>query len=203
MFSNLQINRSLARKPSMGETGKTISEEALLREWDEIQAAQKDMQYFAVLYDRYYESIFRFVFKRTADEALSADLSSQVFFKAMQKLSTYSYQGVPFSAWLFRIAANEVRLYFRKNQKKRVVMLEEQHYSDLIEEDTYRDVQALQDAMIQALDTLKPDDLEILELRVFEGYPYQEVAEMLGISVANAKVKVHRIVTRLKKQLNG
>lgn len=203
MFSNLQINRSLARKPSMGETGKTISEEALLREWEEIQAAQTNMQHFGVLYDRYYESIFRFVFKRTADEALSADLSSQVFFKAMQKLSTYSFQGVPFSAWLFRIAANEVRLYFRKNQKQRVVMLEDKHYSDLIEEDDFIDVQALQDAMIKALDKLKPEDLEILELRIFEGYSYRDVAEILNISVANAKVKVHRIVTRLKKQLNG
>lgn len=203
MFSNLQINRSLTRKVSMGDTGKRLSEEAMLREWAEIQAAQRDMTNFAVLYHRYYTPIFRFIFKRTADEALSADLSSQVFFKAMQKLSTYSYQGVPFSAWLFRIAANEVRLYFRKSQKKRVVMLEDQHCQELMEEDNYVNIQAMQEQMIRALDELKPDDLELIELRVFEGYSYKEIADLLDISLSNAKVKVHRIITRLKKQLNG
>ncbi|HKK75614.1 MAG TPA: sigma-70 family RNA polymerase sigma factor [Saprospiraceae bacterium] len=187
----------------MGETGKRLSEEAMLREWEEIQAAQRDMENFAVLYDRYYAPIFRFIFKRTADESLSADLSSQVFFKAMQKLSTYSYQGVPFSAWLFRIAANEVRLYYRKSQKKRVVMLEDQHCQALLEEDNYVNLQALQEQMIAALDSLKPDDLEIIELRIFEAYSYKEIAEILDISLSNAKVKVHRIIARLKKQLNG
>jgi RNA polymerase sigma-70 factor (ECF subfamily) len=84
-----------------------------------------------------------------------------------------------------------------------VVMLEDQHCQELMEEDNYVNIQAMQEKMIRALDELKPDDLELIELRVFEGYSYKEIADLLDISLSNAKVKMHRIITRLKKQLNG
>ena len=203
MFSNLQINRSLARKPSMNDSGKTLSKEALLREWQEIQEAQQSPQHFQVLYDRYYESIFRFIFRRTADEALSADLCSQVFLKAMQKLPKYTYKGVPFSAWLFRIAANEIGQYFRSISKNRVVTLEDTHIQEMADEMDAVELQDMQRTMIQALDQLKADDLEIIELRFFEQRAYKEIADILEISFRNAKVKVHRILMRLKKQIKG
>lgn len=203
MFSSLQINRSLARKPSMNDSGKTLSQETLLREWQEIQEAQQSPPRFQVLYDRYYESIFRFIFRRTADEALSADLCSQVFLKAMQKLSKYTYKGVPFSAWLFRIASNEIGQYFRSISKNRVVSLEDAHLQEMVDEMDQSNMQDMQNLMIKALDQLKADDLEIIELRFFEQRPYKEIADLMDISVSNAKVKVHRILMRLKKQLNG
>lgn len=203
MFSYLQINRSLARKPFMNDSGKTLSQETLLREWQEIQEAQQSPPRFQVLYNRYYESIFRFIFRRTADEALSADLCSQVFLKAMQKLPKYTYKGVPFSAWLFRIASNEIGQYFRSTSKNRVVSLEDTHLQEMVDEMDHLDLQDLQSQMIKALDQLKADDLEIIELRFFEQRPYKEIADLMDISVSNAKVKVHRILMRLKKQLNG
>ena len=203
MFSNLQINRSLAKKTAMDHSGKTLSEEALLREWEEVQAAQSNPAAFRPLYDRYYESIFRFIYRRTADEALSADLSSQVFLKAMQKLPGYTFKGVPFSAWLFRIASNEVGQHFRATSKNRVVSLEQNQLHDLADEMEEIDISGMQDQMIQALDSLKEKDLEIIELRFFEQRPYKEIADILGISVTNAKVKVHRILERLKRRLKN
>lgn len=203
MFSYLQINRSLARKPSMNDSGKTLSQETLLREWQEIQEAQQSPPRFQVLYDRYYESIFRFIFRRTADEALSADLCSQVFLKAMQKLPNYTYKGVPFSAWLFRIASNEIGQYFRSTSKNRVVSLEDTHLQEMVDEMDHLDLQNKQSQMLEALDQLKADDLEIIELRFFEQRPYKEIADLMDITVSNAKVKVHRILMRLKKQLKG
>ena len=92
----------------------TVTEKQMQNEWIEVQAAQKNPASFRTLYDRYYESIFRFIFKRSADETLSADLTSQTFLKAMQKIDKYVFKGVPFSAWLFRIASNEVAQHFRK-----------------------------------------------------------------------------------------
>ena len=66
----------------MGVSKYTVTQQAMHEEWLEVQQAQEDPSRFRVLYDRYYEPIFRFVFKRTLNEILSADLTSQTFLKA-------------------------------------------------------------------------------------------------------------------------
>ena len=134
MSTNLQINRTLVKKTlSMEQSHKTVSNQAMEQEWEEVQAAQKNLAAFQPLYDRYFENIFRFIFRRTSDETLSADICSQVFLKAMQKLPQYTFKGVPFSAWLFRIASNEVAQHFRNTQKQRVVSLEDRHVKDIFD----------------------------------------------------------------------
>lgn len=201
MFMNLQISRTLALKNSttMNSNKQTVSEEAMQLEWQEIQAAQQSPALFQPLYKRYYEGIFRFIYRRTSDESLSADICSQVFLKAMQKLSNYTYKGVPFSAWLYRIASNEVTQHFRNTQKNRVVAVEDQQLEHIAEEIDFVDYSILQQIMIDALHQLKPSDLELIELRYFEERPFQEIANLLDITESNAKVKTYRIIEKIKK----
>lgn len=85
-------------------------------EQSKIDAAKKDPKHFRYFYDRHYKEIFLFIFRRTDDEEVSADLAQQVFLKAMQGMDRYTYRGIPFSAWLYRIASNEVMQYFRDQQ---------------------------------------------------------------------------------------
>ncbi len=201
MSMNLQISRTLALKNNvrMNSSKQTVSEEAMQQEWLEIQAAQKNPALFQPLYVRYYEGIFRYIYRRTANESLAADLSSQVFLKAMQKLGSYTFKGVPFSAWLYRIASNEITQYYRNHSKNRVVSVEESHIEDIVDEINDEDKTQLKAAMISALDYLKPKDLEIIELRFFEQRPFKEIADILGITESNAKVKTYRILEKLKK----
>ena len=180
---------------------KAVSEEAVLQEWAEIQAAQRDPARFRPLYDRYFESIFRFVFRRTADEELTGDLCSQVFLKAMQKLDTYQFKGVPFSSWLFRIAANEVAQHYRQNQKNRVVSADDADLSDIMEEMEEDDNEAHLNNLTKVLDTLEGKDLQLIEMRFFEQRPFKEIAEILDMTESNAKVKTYRILERLKTKL--
>ncbi|MEM6722976.1 MAG: sigma-70 family RNA polymerase sigma factor [Bacteroidota bacterium] len=172
-------------------------------EWGEIQAAQADPTQFRPLYIRYYEPIFRFIYKRTADEFVCADLCAQVFLKALQKLSTYQFKGVPFSAWLFRIASNEVTQYFRNQQKQRVVSVESQQLEDTIDELDIPQDEAARSAMLSALQDLKPDDLELIELRFFEQRPFKEIATIRDMTESNAKVKTYRILDRLKRMIEA
>ena len=72
---------------------QSVTTEAMQEEWQEIQAAQQSPAMFRPLYDRYYEPIFRYIYRRTSDESLSADVCSEVFFKAMQKLANYEFKG--------------------------------------------------------------------------------------------------------------
>lgn len=201
MFYNLQISRTLAKNDSMGVFKKTVSEEAVLGEWVEIQAAQQDPALFRPLYDRYFEPIFRFVFRRTADEELAADLCSQVFLKAMQKLNTYHYRGVPFSSWLFKIASNEISQYYRQFQKNRVVSAEDMDLTGMVEEMAEEDSELHRNNLAKVLDTLDEKDLQLIEMRFFEQRPFKEIADVLGMTESNAKVKTYRILERLKSKL--
>ncbi|MCB0649932.1 MAG: sigma-70 family RNA polymerase sigma factor [Saprospiraceae bacterium] len=180
---------------------KTVSADAMRAEWLEIQAAQQNPAQFRPLYERYYDPIFRFVFRRTADESLSADLCSQVFLKAIQRLDRYTFKGVPFSAWLYRIASNEVAQHFRGNQQQRVVSINDSHVEELANELGAIDDGRQLENMVRLLDDLNPDDLEIIEMRFFEDKPFREIADILQITEANAKMKTYRILGRLKKKL--
>ena len=187
----------------MTEPQKTVSAAAMEAEWQEIQAAQQNPARFRPLYERYYEPIFRFVFRRTTDSDLSADLCSQVFLKALQRLGAYQFRGVPFSAWLFRIASNEVAQHFRQNSQKRTVSVEENTLSEVADEmELESDLWQVED-LVSALDTLKPDELTLIELRFFEQRPFKEVAGILAITESNAKVKTYRILERLRKRMKG
>ena len=200
MFSNLQINRTLVKNDVRMEVPKkTVSEEAMQKEWEVIRAAQKDPAMFRPLYDQYFERIFRFIYRRTTNENLSADICSQVFLKAMQQINKYQFKGVPFSAWLYRIASNEVAQHFRNTHKNRTISLETSHISDLIEEMNADQKENYQNALIQALDELKETDVQLVEMRFFEMRPFKEIAEIIGITESNAKVKTYRILEKLKK----
>jgi RNA polymerase sigma-70 factor (ECF subfamily) len=200
MSTNLQINRTLAKNEvSMNSYRRTVSDNEMNSEWKEIQAAQRDPASFRPLYDRYYESIFRFIQKRTDNPSLSADICSMVFLKAMQKIDGYSFQGVPFSAWLFRIASNEVAQHFRSTKKNRVVSIEKHSLSDMMDELSEGNNETIRTALIESLEDLRPKDLTIIEMRFFEQRPFKEVADILGITESNAKVRTYRVLERLKK----
>ena len=202
MFSNLQINRTLVKNVRMSVSNKTVSADDMQEEWLEIQAAQREPAKFRTLYKRYYEPIYRFIFRRTSSEDLAADICSQVFLKAMQRLDKYQFKGVPFSAWLYRIASNEVAQHFRQVQKNRVVSIEDTNLSDMMDEMDEISSEVHRDQLILLLDDLKEIDLQLIEMRFFEQRPFKEIADILNITESNAKVKTYRILERLRKKLN-
>lgn len=191
----------LNRDESIERSPKWVPADALQQEWLEVQAAVQDRAMFRPLYERYFDQVFRFVFRRTADEALTADLSSQVFLKAMQRLDSYSFQGVPFSAWLFRIASNEIGQHYRNVQKNRVVSAEDIHLGQLAEEMEEEDGARKYEALLGALGELEPEDLTLVEMRFFEERPFKEIADILGITEANAKMRTYRILERMKRNI--
>ncbi len=201
MFSKLQLSRSHIKNVGMSMSKKSVSVEHMQEEWLEVQAAQRDPARFRPLYNRYYEPIFRFIFRRTNQEELTADICSQVFLKALQRINSYSYKGVPFSAWLYRIASNEVAQHYRATQKNRVVSMEESSFTDMIDELDEQDTEGMRQQLLATLDTLKQGDLQLIELRFFEQRSFREVAEITGITENNAKVRTYRILERMKKKI--
>lgn len=205
MLSNVNLSQSLVQPKSrlMLRKSNHATDDEIQLEWAQIQKAQANRQQFRPLYERYHEGIFLFVFKRVGEEALSADITSQVFLKAMQKLDKYKFKGVPFSAWLYRIASNEVVQHFRNEKKNRIVSINDSQIETMAEELEYNSEKfKLKDKMIDCLNHLKEDELQLIELRYFEQLPFKEIAVITGLSESNAKVKTYRITTKLSKIIN-
>ena len=202
MLTNSPLLSTLTKSVGMNVSRRTVSKETMQEEWLEIQAAQKEPARFRPLYNRYYEPIFRYLYQRTIDEDLTADLCSQVFLKAMQRLGEYTFMGVPFSAWLYRIAANELAQHYRASQKKRVVGIDDANLSDMIEEMEEESPEWMRNLLVQALDGLKGHELDLIEMRFFEQRSFHKIAELLDMTENNAKVKTYRILERLKKKLS-
>jgi RNA polymerase sigma-70 factor, ECF subfamily len=176
----------------------TMNREALEAEAAQIEEAKRNPQAFAVLYDRYFESIFRFVFRRTDDEEITHDLTSQTFMKALQGVQKYEDRGVPFSAWLFRIAGNEVNKHYRKTQHKQVFSLEEVRVKELMAESGENANEELIAQMVRYLGNLPTDMVEVLELRFFEDKSFKEIAFILDITESGAKMRVYRALDKLR-----
>ena len=175
------------------------TEQEILSEQDWVEAAKKDSNQFEYLYNKYYESVFRFVFQRTNDEEKSHDLTSEVFMKALQNIHKYEFRGLPFSSWLLRIAQNEVYQLFRNQQKSRVVKLESDHLQNLmedVEEDVFSEFKP---KMLQALQTLKESEMQLIEMRFFEERPFKEIAEIFGKKESAIKMKLYRTLEKLKE----
>ncbi len=174
----------------------------IAEEQKQLKAAQKNSRHFAPIYERYYEQLFIFVLKRVSDEDHAADLTSQVFLKAMLNLKKYTFKGLPFSSWLYRIAINEVNMFFRETKKQRAISIESAGLQHMIEEVQFTDNEGDIQLMVAALDQLKPAEVQMVELRYFEKMSFREVAQIYNITENNAKVRMYRILAKMKKWLS-
>ena len=167
-------------------------------EYKLVDAAKKDTRAFKPIYNKYYEIIFRFIYQRTGDETISTDITSDVFFKALQNLSRYEFRGLPFSSWLLRIAHNETIKYYKKIKKSRVVKLESKHLYHLTSEENDNMTKDFRPFLLNALKKLKIEDFQLIEMRFFEGRPFKQIAEIVNKQESAVKMKVYRILEKLK-----
>ncbi len=165
----------------------------------QIRQAQANPAHFGVLYERYYKPVFLFLYRRTDDEDLTADLTSQVFLKAMTYLPKYQHKGLPFSAWLFRIAVNEMNMFFRQNKNKRSLSIEDEGFEKIAEELGDDEKEAKIEVLLKGIQSLALEEVQYIELRFFEDRSFKEIADIMSITENNAKVRTYRILDKIKK----
>jgi len=173
-----------------------ISEEKL------ILLAKKDRKNFKLLYTKYFEKIYLFLLRRAENEDLAQDLTQQTFVKAMLNIEKFEFKGFPFSSWLYRIGLNELNLYYREKKKKRCVSIESDVLPELAEEmPEEENVVLSNENLIKAFNVLSEGEITLVEMKYFEKRSHQEISEILGITVANAKVRLHRIIKKMKEYM--
>ena len=157
------------------------------------------------LYDRYHESIFRYIWSRVSDQQLAEDLTGDVFTRMVTNLPRYRFTGTPFQAWLYRIARNLVIDTHRKASSRHEMPLEQvinnsagEHNPAQIVEDQifFEQVQAV-------LAELKPFKQDVIILRFIVGLSLKEVASILVRTISSIKVTQHRALKELRAVLES
>ncbi len=175
-----------------------------------VEKARTDPEAFGELYDQHYSRILGYVLRRTASVETAQDVTSEVFFKALDKLGQFRWRGVPFSAWLYRIAAREIATSFRKASRQQTVLHEYYDSTALTDpsaEDEFvraeaelqrhREYLALHEDVAQ----LPPKYQEVISLRFFEGRQIREIGEILGKREGTVKSLLHRGIEKLRKRM--
>lgn len=178
------------------------TEDKLKEELKWVQYAKEDPRGFEPLYNKYYEQIFRYIYQRMDDKELAFDVTSQVFLKAMNNIHRYEYRGVPFASWLYRIAKSELYQSFRDKKARRTVNVESMHIFEMIEDWEEDKSDENRKVLLDAIKTLKEEEVQMVEMRFFEKRSFREIGEILDITENNAKVKAHRVIKKLRKHLN-
>lgn len=174
------------------------------QELDIISRAKKHPRFFAPLYEVHFEKIFRFVHRKVGSSAIAGDLCSQTFEKAMLALSKYKDQGYPFSSWLYRIAANEVNMYFRKKGKALIQELNDFHLTKLVEEFDFSIEREEQiENLLSTLSELSENDQKLIEARFFDALSFKEIGGLFGMKEDAVKMRTYRVLKTLRKMMEG
>lgn len=178
-----------------------------------IEQARSNPLAFGKLYDAHFTKISNYLLHRLPRADVAQDITSEVFFKAMTKLSTFSWQNISFSSWLYKIANNEIKMYYRKKDRKffSLEFLFENHHFELpdatdiendyiaAEEELSRN-QQFKEVQEQLL-KLPLFYQEILVLRFLEEKSLLEISEITGKNLNTVKSLISRGKEKLRFQM--
>ncbi len=167
------------------------------------RALQGDKEAFGRLYENYAERIFNYVYYRTGNQHEAEDLTARVFQRAMSHIGAYTNRGVPFSAWLYRIAHNLVANWHRDRSRKQEIPLDDLPAAPMKGEHPEKKVMRSQEqeALLQIIRTLPAERQTLLILKFVEDLSNAEIGEIMGRSEGAVKSLYHRTLLALRDQL--
>lgn len=168
-------------------------------------AAQGDKEAFGVLYERYVGRIYNYIYYRTGNVYEAEDLTERVFLRAMRHIVNYRDRGLPFSAWLYRIAHNLVANWHRDNSRRKEIPLDDailtQQRSEHPERELLRSEE--RDGLLRMLRTLPPERQQLLILKFIDHMSNAEIGQIMGRTEGAVKSLYHRTLTSLREEFDN
>lgn len=182
----------------------TVVAEPHLDESALVDRARTDPEAFGMLYERYVKRIYNYVYFRTGSHEDAEDLTSHVFQRAVQRLSTYTDRGLPFVAWLYRIAHNVVANWYRDQGRRRTVPLDSAPSRVRVEGPEHLvETNAERDQVLTALRKLTAERQQLLILKFIDQMSNAEIGQVLNRSESAIKSLYHRTLEELRADLVG
>ncbi|MEZ4511066.1 MAG: sigma-70 family RNA polymerase sigma factor [Chloroflexota bacterium] len=170
-----------------------------------IEQAKTDKEAFGQLYERYVDRIYSYVYYRTGNSDDAEDLTARIFMRAMNHMPNYRDQGLPFSAWLYRIAHNLVANWHRDNSRRKLIALDDVSQWQLAGEGPEFATQMMEDkeTLMLAIRRLPADRQELLSLKFVDRLSNAEIGDIMGRSEGAIKSLYHRTLLSLREELTG
>lgn len=166
------------------------------------RASQGDREAFGILYETYVERIFNYIYYRTGNTHDAEDLTARVFYRALNHIHRYDYRGLPFSAWLYRIAHNLVANWHRDHKRHPEIPLSEapdlHHKGDAPETNLIRNQES--EELLKLIRRLPPERQHLLILKFVENLSNAEIAQIMDRSEGAIKSLYHRTLLALRKE---
>ncbi len=160
-----------------------------------------DVEAFNHLVSRWEKRVYNYLLRLTGSPDDSLDLSQDVFLKAYQNIRKLD-DAARFGPWLFRIAHNEAYSLFRKRRPETDLHQSATEDAEFAEREPARTVHPeLTIAVTDALGRLNPEQREAVVLKVYQGFKFEEMAEILGIPVSTIKSRLYTALDLLKVEL--
>jgi RNA polymerase sigma-70 factor (ECF subfamily) len=172
-------------------------------EFELIEQAKGDPVAFGVLYERYVDRIYSYVYYRTGNQQDAEDLTARTFAKALDHIKRFNNRGVPFSAWLYRIAHNLVANWHRDRSRRRELVLEDQAHLPFGSGNPERLAEASEarEALLSAIRRLPHDRQQLLLLKFSDALPNAQIGAIMGRSEGAIKSLYHRTLLALREDL--
>jgi len=172
---------------------ETVEEQRL------IEAAKLDPRHFAELYEENFERVYAYAIARVRDRAEAQDVTAEVFLHALKHLTQFKWRGTPFAAWLYRIAANEIRDRARRAAREQSVEVKE----NATAEDFDRDLDEVEERaqLFRMVKDLPEDQQKVVKMRFVEEKSIREIAQGLGRSEGAVKQLQFRALQSLRDRL--
>jgi RNA polymerase sigma-70 factor (ECF subfamily) len=165
-----------------------------------IEAAQRDPARFAELYELNFERVYAYIVRRVQNRAVTEDLTAEVFHQALAHLQGFEWRGIPFAAWLFRIAANLIS------------DLRQQSWREMADDNTVSAAQVSpaeieeverRATLFRLVDTLPAEQKRVVELRFVRQKSIREVAREIGRTEGAVKQLQFRALSSLRARMGG
>ncbi len=171
-----------------------------LAEWELVRRAQQyDEEALRALYETYYPKVYNYAFLQLGDIHAAEDLASDVMLKMLEAIRSYSFRGLPFSAWLFRIARNRLIDLHRRRRRRGEVDLSETLASTLANPQSLAE-RALERGQLQvALKHLTDEQRQVIVLKFIQGFDNRSIGRIMGRSEGAIKSLQHRALLALRR----
>lgn len=168
-----------------------------------IEQAKTDPEAFGQLYELYVEKIYNYIYYRLGNHHDAEDLTAKVFYRALNHIAHYNHKGVPFAAWLYRIAHNLVVNWHRDHSRRQMVGLENLDLSGDKQESPHHAAEQTneRELLLAAIQHLPRERQELLMLKFVERMSNAEIGRVLGRSEGAVKSLYHRTLVSLKELL--
>lgn len=168
------------------------------------QAGQGNADAFGILYERYVSRIYNYIYYRTGNSYDAEDLTARVFFRALHHIQNYQNRGLPFSAWLYRIAHNLVANWHRDNSRRPEISLDDSLLAHSTGEE-YPESTLLhneeQERLLKIIRRLPPERQQLLILKFVEHLSNAEIGQIMGRTEGAVKSLYHRTLLSLRDDL--